>query len=243
MRDDPNRESADDESLSALYASTRDAAHTPLPGADIDARILAAARDATQPSWAPWRTARWASAAVLVLAVGVLWQAQRTGVVTSPTAAEAPQPARQRNAPLSDSPGMQMRGPATPAAFGASPLEREEAAPPAAKSEAVAEREMRKQAEHDESASADADLREPSVTLDAAAGVVGALAAPAPATLPAKDPQQEITTEQQLDAIRALLAAGNREQARAALLELREAEPSITLDAQLQTLLQTPPTD
>lgn len=214
---DPEKSTAlDDAALSALYASTRDTLHTPVVDEVIEARILAAARSAPRRRL---HGAPWASAAVVVLTLGVAWQILR--VEQPERAAQAPfeQPlAREAIADHS-----QALPPPAAASTTASPPA---TAPAAAQ---IAGKAM--------STARLADVPEISEA-PARADSLGIVAADAPAT--ARVEEAPVAADASLEVVRSLLREGKREEARAALAALRSQEADRVLDAELDELLAAP---
>jgi cytoskeletal protein RodZ len=214
--DPENRTPLDDATLGALYASTRDEAHTPVVAAAIEARILAAARTAPRRRF---RTVPWASAAVVVLALGVAWQVAR--VEQSERAAPVP---RQLPA-VPEVTAARQQAPAPPAAASPtaiSPASAPPAAPVAAKAMAVAR------------LADEAETSAESAQQDSA----GIVAADTPAA--ARAAEATVSADPRLDRVRALLREGKREEARAALAALHARETELVPDAELDALLDAP---
>jgi cytoskeletal protein RodZ len=211
-----NRTPLDEATLGALYASTRDEAHTPVVDAAIETRILAAARTAPRRRM---RAAPWASAAVVVLALGVAWQVVRV----APPERTAPAPVEQ--SATAENMALRRQAPPSPAAASpAAPLPA--TVPPAA---AIARKTT--------TAAGLADEAESSAE-SAQAFSVGLMAADAPAV--ARAAEANASTDPRLDGVRALLRAGKREEARVALAALRARETGLVLDAELEALLAAP---
>jgi hypothetical protein len=238
MRDDRPGDAPEDRAISELYASTRDAAHTPQPDAEREARILAAAREAVRPvshrrAWLP----AWAAAAVVMLALGVVWQAWRTGAPTvgdeSVTGANS---ARQRAIPIGEAPASadgEMRAkPAWPAEAEmpamASPAAPRSLASPGPPPEPVVPELQALQP----AGGATLAMPAPRVDLPATAADAGAdrkqTAAEAAAVVPETDPR--------LAPVYALLDEGRTAEARAALAALLAEAPGLVLDERLRAL-------
>ena len=243
MRDDPrSTEMPGEDTLSALYALTRDAEHTPRPDDRVEAAILAAARAAgMQHSPARSHMVRWASAAVLVLAVGLAWQIERadTGLdgavqrkASSPASLDVPakdMPERDAVSSTSSIPvddGVRMeaietRSNETQVSAGAVA---EIPAAPAARADAPREKSAAPVV-----AAPPAGL----LQIDASGGLAPLVEiAPQYSRISLEDPR--------IAPVRALLAEGRVDEARALLRRLRAEDPRLELDEPLRALLAMP---
>jgi hypothetical protein len=85
-----NTDPLDDTTISALYARTRGPEYTPAVDPATEAHILATARETPRRAWPAYT--RWASAAVLVLAIGVAWQGRQQDTAPLGKSEQAPRP-------------------------------------------------------------------------------------------------------------------------------------------------------
>ncbi len=233
-----------DPCLSQAY---REAEH-PAPSSALDARILAAARQAVAPpprrraSWFGW-AAPLSTVAVLVLGIGLLFRMQQDAPETLREAVPPPatQPAPAAALPPPAAPGQASgSGKLAPRRSAPSPAAQPEAADSMA---AMPEREVAREASAVATQSAEnkaiptqADQAGAAAPAPAASNLGAARAdrAPAPAFSPGMSKRKatsevDDSPEQRVEKIRRLLRDGRIEEARKTLDELRDRYPAFVL--------------